>query len=84
MAIPRKSSCRLTVSPYALLNDSIRPVQYIRRNRQADLLGSFEIDDELKLHRLFDGQVGGIRSVKDYGWTIGAAASLLHEGLRHS
>jgi hypothetical protein len=32
-------------------NDLIRPHQQVRRNRQADLLGRFEIDDELELKR---------------------------------
>ncbi len=36
---------------------SVRPDQNIWRNRQADLLRRFEIDDEFKLHRLLDGQV---------------------------
>jgi hypothetical protein len=35
----------------------IRPRQYIRRNRQTDLFGGFEIDDELELRRLLDGKV---------------------------
>ena len=32
----------------------IRPHQHVRRNRQADLLGGFQIDDELELRRLLD------------------------------
>ena len=36
----------------------IRPHQHIRWNRQADLLGRYQIDDELEPHRLLDGQVG--------------------------
>ena len=43
-----------------LLNDFIRPRQHVRRNRQADLLGGFEIDDELELRRLLDGKIGGL------------------------
>jgi len=35
-----------------LLDHPIRPRQHIRRNRQADLFGRFEIDDELELFRL--------------------------------
>ena len=31
-----------------LLNDFIRSRQHIRRNRQADLLGGFEVDHELE------------------------------------
>ena len=40
-----------------LLNDFIRPRQHIWRNRQADLLGGFQIDDEFKFRRLLDGQI---------------------------
>ena len=35
----------------------VRPREHVGRNRQADLLGRFEIDDELDLHRLLDWQV---------------------------
>ena len=44
----------------ASFNYFIRPHQHIRRNRQADLLRSFEIDHEFKLRGLLDGQVGGL------------------------
>ena len=37
-----------------LFNDLIRPYQHVRWNRQADLLGGFQIDDELELFRLLD------------------------------
>jgi hypothetical protein len=40
------------------LDHSIRSHQHIRRNRQADLLGGFEIDDELELLRLFHREFG--------------------------
>jgi hypothetical protein len=36
-----------------LLDYLIRSYQDIRGNRHADLLGRFQIDDKLKLHRLF-------------------------------
>ena len=32
--------------------------------RQADLLRGFQIDDELELHRLLYGQVGGLSTFK--------------------
>ena len=38
--------------------DPVRPHQHIRRDRQADLLGGFQIDDEFKLRRLFYWEVG--------------------------
>jgi hypothetical protein len=34
-------------------DDFIRPRQHIRRDRQANLFGGFQIDDELELLRLF-------------------------------
>ena len=45
----------LVTADYQLLsNDLIRPRQYVRWNRQADLLGRFQIDDELELDRLLN------------------------------
>ena len=41
-------------------NHPIRPRQHLRRNRQADLLGCFKINDKLKLSRLLDWKVGGL------------------------
>src|SRR5215831_20426308 len=40
-----------------ILDDLVRPHQYIRRNRQSDLFGGFEIDDVFELCRLLDGQI---------------------------
>jgi hypothetical protein len=37
----------------ALLDHFIRPREDVRRNSQADLLGRFQVDHHLKLHRLF-------------------------------
>jgi hypothetical protein len=37
------------------LDHLIRSGQHVGRNREADLLGGFQIDDELKLRRLFYG-----------------------------
>src|SRR5262245_6453807 len=44
----------------------IRSRQHIRRNRQADLLGCLEIDDELKLFRLFDRKVCGLSAFQNF------------------
>jgi hypothetical protein len=41
----------------ALPNHRIRSRQHVRRNRQADLLSRLQIDDELKLSRLFDSYI---------------------------
>src|SRR5213594_449676 len=35
----------------------VRPRQYVRRNRHADLVSGFQVDDEFKLCRLLDGQI---------------------------
>ena len=40
----------------------VRPCQHVWRNCQAYLLGSFQIDDELKLCRLLYGRVSGCQS----------------------
>jgi hypothetical protein len=42
------------------LDDLVRPRQHVRRNRQADLLRRFEIDDELELLWLLYGEIGGL------------------------
>jgi len=42
-----------------LLDHLIRPRQRVRRNRQADLLGRFQIDDELEPYGLLDGRSAG-------------------------
>ena len=42
-----------------------RSHEYVRRNRQADLLRGLQIDDELKLLRLLDGKIGGLRTFEN-------------------
>ena len=49
-----------------LSDDPIRSRQHIRRNRQADLFCGFQIDDELELRRLFDGNLGGLGAFQDF------------------
>jgi hypothetical protein len=49
----------------ALFNHLIRPRQHIRRNRQPDLLRRFQIDDELKLRRLLDREIGRLCVVQN-------------------
>src|SRR5215472_14526005 len=39
------------------LDHLIRLRQHVRRDRQTDLLGGFEIDHKFKLRRLFDRQI---------------------------
>src|SRR5262245_7940450 len=41
-------------------DDFIRSHQHIGRDRQTDLLGGLEIDNQLELRRLLDWQIGGL------------------------
>src|SRR5215467_7542263 len=43
-----------------LFNDLIRPQQQRRRDGEAERLGGLEIDDQLELVGLLDGQVAGL------------------------
>ncbi len=49
----------------ALLDYLIRSHQHIWRNRNTDLLGSFQIDHKLKFCRLLYRQIGGLRSLEN-------------------
>src|SRR4029077_944473 len=52
--------------PIAFLFDHlIRSRQHVRWNRQADLLGGFQIDDELELRRLLDRQIFRLGAFQD-------------------
>src|SRR5215831_10402837 len=50
---------------HALFDDLIRPPQHRLRDRQAERLGGFEVDDQLELSRLLDGEVGGLSALED-------------------
>ena len=52
-----------------LLDHLIRPLQERRRDRQAKRLGGLQVDDQLKLGHLLDGEIGG----------LGAAEDLVHD-----
>jgi hypothetical protein len=58
-----------------LLDHLVRSRQHIWRNRQADLLGGFEIDHKLKFGRLFDGNVGWLSTLENLVHLAGGAAS---------
>ena len=49
-----------------LYDTSIRPRKNARRNRQANLLGCFQIDHQLKLRGLFHRQIGGLSAFEDF------------------
>src|SRR6516164_11592693 len=47
------------------LNHLIRSGQHVRRYRETDLVGNFQINDQLKFRWLFNRQVGGGSSFED-------------------
>jgi hypothetical protein len=46
------------------LDQPIRSGEHLRRDRQADLLSRFQIDDELELLRLLAGEIGWLGTFK--------------------
>jgi hypothetical protein len=50
---------------HALLDDLIRPQQYCLRDRQAERLRRLEVDRQLELRRLLNGQVGRLGALED-------------------
>ena len=48
-----------------ILDHPIRPRQHVGRNREADLFGCFQIDDELELCWLLHGKVLRLPSLQD-------------------
>src|SRR5262245_21912199 len=62
-------------------DDSIRPRQHVRRDRQPDLLGSFEINHELELHGLLHRKIGGLGTFENLGHIYcGAAVQVSNAG----
>ena len=59
------ASCLTPFASFHLITLSAR-CQHLRRNRQADLLRRLEIDHQLKLRRLLDGQIGRLGSLQDF------------------
>ena len=62
---PTKSSVLVAQSFGVSLDHFIRLVQHIRRNRQADLLGNLEIDDQFELRWLLNGKVSRLGTFED-------------------
>src|SRR6266849_5176240 len=54
-----------------LLNDPIRLCEHLRRNRQADLFGRLEIDDELQLRRLLDWNIARLGTFQNLVYVRG-------------
>jgi hypothetical protein len=61
---PGEADCRAeelaALVEHALLDDLVRPQQERLRDRQAERLGGLEVDDQLELRGLLDGEVGGL------------------------
>jgi hypothetical protein len=56
------------------LDHLVRPLQERLRNRQAERLRGLEVDDQLELRRLLDGQVGRLGALEDLVDVSGRAA----------
>src|SRR5882724_2866496 len=53
------------MTAYRSTNDLIRPLQQRLRDVQAERLRGLEVDDQLKLRRLLDGQVARLGALED-------------------
>src|SRR5262249_3322826 len=51
-----------------------RSRQHVRRNRQADLLGGFEVDDELELRRLLHREISRLGAFQNLVHIRGSAS----------
>src|SRR5262245_40555930 len=54
-------SCASAQNRKASLDHLVRPPQQRRRDRQAERLGGLEVDDQLELGGLLDGEFGWVR-----------------------
>src|SRR6266571_7127509 len=75
-----------TQSSTPSFDDSIRPIQNRLRNRQADLLGCFQVDHQLKLRWLLDWQVSRLCTFEDLVHIrsgtpvhVGRVSAIVHE-----
>src|SRR5207247_9460969 len=69
----------LTAHHSLLFDDFIRSRQDVLWNRESDLLGGFEINDKLKLRRLFHWQIGGLGAFEDLINVSGSAVDHIKE-----
>src|SRR5262245_13786234 len=56
-----------------ILDHLIRPHQHIRWYRDADLLGGYQVNHELKLRGLLDWQIGGLSAFENFVYVGGRA-----------
>src|SRR5262249_17782123 len=61
-------------APVHLLNDLVRPRQHRGRDREAEGLRRLEVDDELELGGLLDGEVGRLGALEESVDVAGRAA----------
>jgi hypothetical protein len=52
-----RSTCHSILAPFSF-DHPVRPRQHVGRDREADLLGCLQIDNQLKFRWLLHGQVG--------------------------
>ena len=58
----------ILASPFRVLcsfDDSVRPRQHVRRDREADLLGGLEIEHQIELDRLLYREIGGFCALEN-------------------
>src|SRR5262249_14852090 len=70
----------LTLGPFSWMNHLVRPRQHCRRNRQAECLDGLEVDDQLYLHGLLDGEVGGLGALEDLVYVSSPPPPLRDQG----
>ncbi len=64
--VGRESACAATVHADACLPyHVVRPLQHLLRDRDAERLGGFQVDDQSECFWLLDRQVGGIGALED-------------------
>ena len=84
VAVPEVATMTSTLSWTSSAARSARASTF-GRNRHADLLGGLEIDDELELRRLLDGNVGGLGAfAKSYRQSQRRAGISPHSSARSS
>src|SRR5206468_2209126 len=73
--------CQLVTANCVLLsNDSVRSNKHLLRNRQTDLFGGLQVDDELKLRRLFHREIGGLGAFQ-YLVDVRSGAPIMIQGV---